>query len=188
MSINLTKSSTISLEKIDSSLKNIHVGLGWDAQDSNGNEIDCDVSVFMIDGNNKIPQDGFFVFYNNLKSADGAVIHQGDNRTGEGDGDDEEVHIDLSNVHPDILQMIFVVTIHEAQTNNQNFGMVKNAYIRILNKDNNKELCKYNLNNEFDDVDSVQIARIYKYENEWHFEALAGGYSGGLGALLEIYN
>jgi tellurium resistance protein TerD len=84
--------------------------------------------------------------------------------------------------------MMFVVTIHEAQTNNQNFGMVKNAYIRILNKGNNQELCKYNLNNEFDDVDSVQIARIYKYDNEWHFEALAGGYSGGLGALLEIYN
>ena len=188
MSINLTKSSTISLEKIEPTLKNLHVGLGWDAEDSNGNEIDCDVSIFMIDQNNKIPQDGFFVFYHNLKSADGALVHQGDNRTGEGDGDDEEVHIDLSSVHPDIVQMMFIVTIHDAAANNQNFGMVKNAFIRITNKDDNNELCRYNLSNEFNEVDSVQIARIYKYDGQWHFEALADGYSGGLGALLEIYN
>ena len=188
MRINLTKSSSISLEKIDPSLQNIHVGLGWDAEDSEGNEIDCDVSLFMIDENNKIPQDGFFIFYNNLKSADGAVVHQGDNRTGEGDGDDEEIHIDLQSVHPDIVQMMFVVTIHDSVANNQNFGMVENAFIRILNKDNNNELCRYNLSNDFNNVDSVQIARIYKYNNQWHFEALADGWNGGLGASVELYN
>lgn len=188
MSINLTKSSSISLDKIAPLLHNVHIGLGWDAEDSSGNDIDCDVSLFMIDENNKIPQDGFFVFYNNLNSADGSVVHQGDNRTGEGDGDDEEIHVDLSLVHPDIVQMMFIVTIHDAETNNQNFGMVENAFIRILNKENNEELCRYNLSNEFNDVDSVQIARLYKYDNHWHFEALADGYSGGLGALLGIYN
>ncbi len=182
MSINLTKSSSISLEKISPSLQNVHVGLGWDA------EIVCDLSLFMIDENNKIPQDGFFVFYNNLNSADRSVVHQGDNRRGESYFDNEEIHIDLLKVHPDIIQMMFIVTIDNAYINNQNFGMVENAFIRILNKENNEELCRYNLSNEFNDVDSVQIARLYKYDNQWNFEAISDGYSGGLTALLGIYN
>lgn len=188
MSINLKKASSINLEKTVPSLKNIHVGLGWDAEDQNGKAIDCDVSLFMIDETNKLPQDGFFVFYNNLKSADGAVVHQGDNRTGEGEGDDEEIHIDLSCVHSDILQMMFVVTIHDAEVNNQNFGLIDNAFIRVVDKDTDKELCRYDLNSEFHDVDSVQIARIYKHEDQWHFGALADGFTGGLEELLKLYN
>jgi len=188
MSINLTKSQSIDLTKKNPSLNNLHIGLGWDANDANGNEIDCDVSVFMLNENNKIPGDGYFVFYNNLTSGDGAIVHQGDNRTGEGDGDDEEVKMDLSKVDSEVLQMIFVVTIHEADSNNQDFSMVKNAFVRILDDANGKELCRYNLTENFTGSDSVQIGRVYNYENEWHFEAMGDGFSGGLGTLLSMYN
>ena len=187
MAINLEKGNSINLEKEIDGLRNIHVGLGWDAEDSNGKEIDCDVSLFMIDENNKIPGEGFFVFYNNLKSSDGAVVHQGDNRTGEGEGDDEVLNIDLSNVSSNILQMIFVVTIHDAEKNNQDFSMVNNAFIRIIDLDSNTELCNYALNDQFSDADSIQIGRIYRYDNSWHFEALEQGFTGGLQTLLGIY-
>jgi len=188
MSINLTKSQSIDLTKKDPSLNNLHIGLGWDATDATGNEIDCDVSVFMINEDNKILGDGYFVFYNNLTSGDGSIVHQGDNRTGEGEGDDEEVKINLSKVNSEVLQMIFVVTIHDADKNNQDFSMVKNAFIRILNDANGEEMCKYNLTESFNGSDSVQIGRVYFYDNLWHFEAMGDGFSGGLGSLLSIYN
>jgi tellurium resistance protein TerD len=188
MSINLVKSQSIDLTKKNPGLNNLHIGLGWDANDLNGNEIDCDVSVFMLNENNKIPGDGYFIFYNNLKSSDGSIIHQGDNRTGEGDGDDEEVKMDLSKVDSGVLQMIFVVTIHEADSNNQDFSMVKNAFVRVLDDANGKELCRYNLTENFTGSDSVQIGRVYNYENAWHFEAMGDGFSGGLGTLLSMYN
>ena len=189
--INLEKKQTISLEKISPSLNSIHVGLGWDAEDSNGNNIDCDVSVFMINENNKIPNEGCFVFYNNLTSTDGSVVHQGDNTTGDGDGDDEEIHIELNKVSSDIIQMIFVVTIHDAEKNNQDFSMVENAFIRIVNKVNNEELLRYDLTNEYQGHDSVQIGRLYFDSVEWHFESLGGddyAFNGGLQTLLNIYN
>lgn len=187
MAIILEKGGTINLNKESQGLRNIHVGLGWDAEDSNGREIDCDVSLFMINENNKIPGEGFFVFYNNLNSSDGAVIHQGDNRTGEGEGDDEVIKINLSNVSSDIIQMIFVVTIHDAEKNNQSFSMVNNAFIRIVDLDAKSELCSYQLNDQFSDADSIQIGRIYRYDNSWHFEALEQGFTGGLQTLLGMY-
>ena len=187
MAIILEKGGTINLNKESEGLRNIHVGLGWDAEDSNGREIDCDVSLFMINENNKIPGEGFFVFYNNLNSSDGAVIHQGDNRTGEGEGDDEVIKINLSNVSSDIIQMIFVVTIHDAEKNNQSFSMVNNAFIRIVDLDAKSELCSYQLNDQFSDADSIQIGRIYRYDNSWHFEALEQGFTGGLQTLLGMY-
>ena len=188
MAINLSKGSSINLEKENPGLTNVHIGLGWDAEDSNGNNIDCDVSVFMIDQNNKIPADRFFVFYNNLTSEDGAVVHQGDNTDGVGDGDDEEIHIDLNKVSNDVLQMMIIVTIHDADKNNQDFSMVENVFVRIVDKNNNTEICRYNLKDTFAQADSVQVGRIYRDGNQWAFEALAQGFSGGLAALLGQYN
>ena len=188
MAINLTKGKTIDLTKGSPELNSVHIGLGWDASDSNGKDIDCDVSVFMLNDQNKIPNDSSFVFYNNLKSGDGSVVHQGDNRTGEGEGDDEEVVIDLNKVSEDCLQMLFVVTIHEADTNAQDFSMVENAFIRVSNNLSGEELCRYELNESFSDSDSVQIGRVYRYDGEWNFEAMGDGFSGGLQTLLDMYN
>ena len=188
MAINLEKGSSINLTKAEPGLSNLHIGLGWDAEDSNGNAIDCDVSVFMINENNKIPGDGYFIFYNNLTSSDGSTVHQGDNTTGEGDGDDEEIKINLQNVDHSVIQMIFVVTIHDADKNNQDFSMVNNAFIRVLDDNSGNELCRYELTSEFPGSDSVEIGRVYRMENDWEFEALGDGYTGGLAALLGVYN
>lgn len=188
MAINLTKGSSINLEKTNPGLQHIHIGLGWDMDESLGIDIDCDASVFMIDENNKIPTDRFFVFFNNLTSEDNAVVHQGDNRTGEGEGDDEVIDINLSSVDYRISQIMFVVTIHEADKNNIDFGNIENAFIRIVDKGNGSELCRYDLKNEFTGFDSVQVGRVYRYDGEWHFEALGDGYTGGLGTLLGVYN
>lgn len=188
MAINLEKSQSIDLTKASPGLNNLLVGLGWDASDSNGKNIDCDVSVFMLDESNKIPSDGFFVFYNNLSSGDGSTKHMGDNTTGEGDGDDEVVEIDLSKVDSSILQMLFIVTIHEADKNEQDFSMVKNAFIRICDTSSGEELCRYNLTESFAGSDSVQIGRVYLYDAQWHFEAMDQGFTGGLASLLGVYN
>jgi tellurium resistance protein TerD len=188
MSINLQKSQSIDLTKKNPELKKIHIGLGWDAEDSKGKGIDCDVSVFLLNENNKIPGDGYFVFYNNLSSTDGSTIHQGDNRTGEGEGDDEIIKMDLSKIHSDVLQVLFVVTIHDADKNNQDFSMVENAFIRILDDESGNELCRYELTESFANADSVQIGRIYYYENKWNFEAMGAGFTGGLSTLLGVYN
>ena len=173
------------MDKIFPGLSNIHIGLGWDSNESYG--IDCDVSVFMINDNFKIPANGFFVFYNNLISQDGSVSHLGDNRSGEGEGDDEVLNINLNSVDNQISQMIFVVTIHKAAEKNLHFGLIDNAFLRIQNRDSGEELCRYSLNCQFPDSDSVQIGRIYRYDGSWHFEAMGDGYSGGLGAVLNVY-
>ena len=188
MGINLEKKQTIDLSKSSPGLNNLHIGLGWDAEDTNGNDIDCDVSVFMVNESNKIPGDGFFVFYNSLTSSDGSTVHQGDNRDGAGDGDDEEIKIDLSKVNPEILQLLFVVTIHDADKLSQDFGMVENAFIRVSNDSTGEEICRYSLTEKFAGSDSVQIGRVYTYDGEWSFEAMGDGFTGGLATLLEMYN
>ena len=188
MGINLEKNTSINLTKAEPGLSNLHIGLGWDAEDSNGNAIDCDVSVFMLDPNAKIPGDGFFVFYNNLTSSDGSTVHQGDNLDGSGDGDDEEVKINLSKVDSGVIELVFVVSIHDAGKLGQDFSMVKNPFIRVLNDSNNEELCRYNLDASFAGCDSVVIGNVYRSGNDWEFGTLEAGYSGGLGGLLEVYN
>ena len=188
MGINLEKNSSINLTKAEPSLRHLHIGLGWDAVDANGNEIDCDVSVFMLNESGKIPGDGFFVFYNNLTSSDNSTVHQGDNRTGEGDGDDEEIKIDLELVDPEVIEMVFVVTIHNAETNGQDFSMVDNPFIRIVNDSNQEELCRYNLDSSFGGCDSVEIGHVYRNGSDWDFGTKENGYSGGLAGLLQVYN
>lgn len=187
MAINLEKKQKFDLTKNTPALKNVFVGLGWDPADGYNEEIDCDVSVFMVDNTFKIPEESFFIFYNNLKSGDGSVIHQGDNRTGEGEGDDECVNISLQNVNNQVEQMIFAVTIDEAKEKGQDFSNLDNSFIRICNNDNGEELCRFTLNKDFGSYDSVQIGRLFRDGDDWGFEAMGEPFQGGLATLVNLY-
>lgn len=185
MGINLQKNESINLTKEVDGLNQIFVGLGWDVNSEQ--TIDCDVSVFMLNANHKIPTEGHFVFFNNLTSECGSVQHQGDNLTGEGEGDDESIFINLSQVDSRVEQLLFVVTIHDAESKGLHFGMLENAFIRVYNQDNNNEVCMYRLEEDFDGYDSVQIGRLYRDGSAWAFEAMSSPFGGGLGALVELY-
>jgi tellurium resistance protein TerD len=165
------------------------IGLGWDTNVSaTGAAFDLDASVFILGDNKKILGDEYFVFYNNLKSPDGAVEHTGDNLTGAGDGDDEQIRVDLSRVDPRTAEICVVVTIHEADNRRQNFGQVRNSFVRIFNSDTNEEILKYELEEDFSIETAVEFGRIYKRNNEWKFEAVGVGMKGGLQDCLNKYN
>ncbi|OOV29812.1 chemical-damaging agent resistance protein C [Flavobacterium sp. LM5] len=183
MAINLEKGQRQSIDA-----PKFTVGLGWDSNSSNtGSSFDVDASVFLVGANGKIPNDNHFVYYNNLKSPDGAVTHTGDNLTGDGDGDDEKIQIDLSIISPEVHEISFVVTIHQADTKRQNFGQIRNSFIRILDQ-TNTELVKYELDEDFSIETAVEFGRIYKRNNEWKFEAVGIGMKGGLQDYLNKYN
>ncbi|HEU4495584.1 MAG TPA: TerD family protein [Flavobacterium sp.] len=165
------------------------IGLGWDTNTSStGASFDLDASVFIMGENKKILSDEHFVFYNNLKSPDGAVEHTGDNLTGDGDGDDEQILVDLSKVDPRTSEICIVVTIHDADERKQNFGQVRNSFVRIIDASNNAELVKYELEEDFSIETAVEFGRIYKRNNEWKFEAVGVGMKGGLQDYLNKYN
>lgn len=183
MAINLEKGQRQSIDA-----PKFTVGLGWDSNSSStGEGFDLDASVFLIGANGKIPNENHFVYYNNLKSPDGSVIHKGDNLTGEGDGDDEKIQIDLSTVSSDVNEISFVVTIHHADTRRQNFGQIRNSFIRIFDQ-TNTELVKYELDEDFSIETAVEFGRLYKRNNEWKFEAVGIGMKGGLQDYLNKYN
>jgi tellurium resistance protein TerD len=164
------------------------VGLGWDTNASNtGEAFDLDVSIFILGNNGKLVNENYFVFYNNLKSPDGAVEHTGDNLTGAGDGDDEKIIVDFSKVAADVAEICFVVTIHQADTKRQNFGQIRNSFIRIVDT-NNTELVKYELDEDFSIETAVEFGRLYKRNDEWKFEAVGAGMKGGLQDFLNKYN
>ena len=188
MGISLSKGGRVNLSKEVPSLTNIGIGLGWDTNISDsGADFDLDASVFMIDNSGKIPQDEYFVFYNNLQSPDGAVIHQGDNRTGEGEGDDESLTIDLNKINPSIQELVFVVTIHEANERGQNFGQVNNAFIRIFDLNTNIEIAKYDLDEDFSAETAIEFGRLYKKDNSWRFKAVGTGYNNGLQGFVDLF-
>jgi tellurium resistance protein TerD len=163
------------------------IGLGWDTNTSStGTGIDLDASVFMLGENDKLVSDGHFVYYNNLKSPDGSVTHSGDNRDGEGDGDDEQIQVDLTKVSPAVTQICVVVTIHEAVERRQNFGQVRNAFIRIVDG-TGTELVKYELDEDFSVEAAVEFGRIYLRNGQWKFEAVGAGMTGGLQDYLDRY-
>ncbi len=181
----------ISLEKgqrVNVSLPKFTVGLGWDANGAVGEKFDLDASVFILGENKKLLADEYFVFYNNLKSPDTSVEHTGDNRDGSGDGDDESIQIDLSKINPLATEICIVVTIDEAAVRKQNFGQVRNAFVRIYNQDNNEEMLKYDLDEDFSIETAVEFGRLYKRGGEWKFEAVGVGLKGGLEDYLNKYN
>lgn len=182
--INLEKGQRVNVE-----LQKFTIGLGWDTNESDtGADCDLDASAFILGENRKILSDEYFVFYNNLKSPDGSVTHTGDNLTGEGDGDDESIRVDLSKINPKAVEICFVVTIHEADERRQNFGQVRNSFIRIYNTETGEEIMKYELEEDFSIETSVEFGRLYKKNGQWKFEAIGVGYKQGLAGYLAKYN
>ena len=188
MPINLQKGQKISLTKDNPKLKNLIVGLGWDTNRfDGGSEFDLDAEVFLIGENGKSPSPEDFVFYGNLKHKSGAVEHLGDNRTGEGEGDDEQIKVDLSKVPSNISRIVFTVTIYEADIRRQNFGQVSNSFIRIVDEDKNQEIVHYDLGEDFSIETAVVVGEIYRHNGDWKFNAVGSGFQGGLAALCGNY-
>jgi tellurium resistance protein TerD len=187
MAVSLTKGGNISLSKTDPTLKNLIVGLGWDARPTDGADFDLDASAFMVKEDGKVRSDNDFIFYNQTKSTCGSIEHTGDNRTGAGDGDDEAVIVLLDKIPADIQRVAFVVTIHEAEARKQNFGQVSKAYVRVVNKDSSSELARYDLSEDASIETAMVFGEIYKHGTEWKFKAVGQGYAGGLAALARQY-
>jgi tellurium resistance protein TerD len=164
------------------------IGLGWDTNSSStGSAFDLDASVFILGENKRLLADEYFVFYNNLKSPDGAIEHTGDDQTGEGDGDNEQIKIDLSKIDSKATEICVVVTIHEAENRRHNFGQVRNSFIRIFDTATNNDLLNYELEEDFSIETAVEFGRIYKRDNTWKFEAVGAGMKGGLQDYLNKY-
>ncbi len=184
MAINLQKG-----QKIDIGLSKMTIGLGWDPNEGTGHDFDLDASAFMIDEGRLIPAETFFVFYGNTDSPDGSLHHTGDDPTGgnSADGDDESIQVDLSKVDPRINEILFVVTIHDAQGRKQNYGQVRNSYIRIVDDSNGQEVAKYELGEDFSIETAVEFGRLYKRNGQWKFEASGIGYKEDLAFFLSKY-
>ncbi len=187
MAISLQKGGNVNLSKEAPGLTKVIIGLGWDPRATDGKEFDLDGSAFLLKADGKVRGDSDFIFYNNLKSTDGSVTHTGDNRSGEGEGDDERLVVDLSQVPADIDRLAVSVTIHEAEQRNQNFGMVSRAYIRCLNADGEKEIARYDLSEDGSVETAMIFGELYRAGSEWKFRAVGQGYKGGLGPLARSY-
>ena len=188
MPINLSKGQKVDLTKTNPGLKNILVGLGWDInQFDSGSDFDLDASAFLLGENGKATGDVDFVFYSNLEHPSGAVTHMGDNRTGAGEGDDEQIKVDLSQVPANIFRIAFTVTIYDAEARRQNFGQVSNAFIRLVNADTDEELIRYDLGEDFSIETAMVVGELYRHNGEWKFNAIGSGYQGGLAALCANY-
>ncbi len=188
MPINLSKGQKVDLTKGNPSLKKIMVGLGWDvnAFDS-GADFDLDAAAFMVGANGRCPTEKEFVFYGNLTHASGAVKHMGDNLTGSGDGDDEQILVDLDKIPANVEKVAFTVTIYDAESRRQNFGQVSNAFIRIVDEVSGAELIRYDLGEDFSIETAVVVGELYRHNNEWKFNAIGSGFQGGLAALCGHY-
>jgi len=188
MPISLSKGQKVSLSKSAPGLSKVVVGLGWDVnQFDTGGEFDLDSAAFLLTDSGKVQKSEDFVFYGNLNHNSGAVTHLGDNLTGAGDGDDEQIKLDLSKVPESVTKIAFTVTIFEADERRQNFGQVNNAFIRIYNEDNGEELLRYDLGEDFSIETAVVFGELYKNNSEWKFNAIGSGYQGGLAALCANY-
>lgn len=187
MAISLQKGGNVNLSKEAPGLKKVVIGLGWDPRATDGAGFDLDGSAFLLKADGKVRGDSDFIFYNNLKSADGSVVHAGDNLTGGGDGDDEKITIDLAAVPAEIDKVSFCVTIHEADQRKQNFGMVAQAYIRCLNADSNAELARYDLSEDGSTETAMIFGELYRNGADWKFRAIGQGYKGGLGPLARSF-
>ena len=188
MAINLSKGQKVDLTKTNPGLKKVIVGLGWDTNKYDGSaDFDLDASAFLLNDSSKTNTQEDFIFYGNLKHASGAVEHTGDNRTGAGDGDDEQIIVDLSLVPANISKIAFTVTIYEADKRRQNFGQVSNAYIHILDTNTDEEIIRYDLGEDFSIETALVVGEIYRHNGEWKFNAVGSGFQGGLAALCHNY-
>ena len=188
MAVSLAKGQKVDLTKTNPGLKDIMVGLGWDTNKyDGGKDFDLDASVFMLGANGKVRSDADFVFYGNLKHDSGSVEHMGDNLTGAGEGDDEQIKIALDKVPADVEKIDFTVTIYEAEQRKQNFGQVENAFIRVVNAATGEELIRYDLGEDFSVETAVVVGELYRNKGEWKFNAIGSGFEGGLASLGRNY-
>lgn len=188
MGVNLTKGQKVSLTKNNPGLKKLVVGLGWDVNSfDTGGDFDLDAAAFLLTDNGKVSRQEDFVFFGNLKDPSGSVEHLGDNLTGAGDGDDEQIKISLATVPANISRVVFTVTIYDAETRRQNFGQVNNAFIRIYNEESGEEMLRYDLGEDFSIETAAVFGELYKNNGEWKFNAIGSGYQGGLAALCANY-
>ena len=188
MPINLSKGQKVSLSKEAPGMTHVLVGLGWDTNRyDGGNDFDLDASVFLTGVSGKCESDKDFIFYGNKEHPSGAVKHMGDNRTGDGEGDDEQIFVDLSAVPANIDKIAVTITIYDADKRRQNFGQVSNAYCRIVNDETGEEIIRYDLGEDFSIETAMVVGELYRNNGEWKFNAIGSGYQGGLGALCEHY-
>jgi len=187
MAISLTKGGNVNLSKEAPSLTQMAVGLGWNPRATDGQAFDLDAVAFLVNEAGKVRADQDFIFFNNLKSSDGSVEHTGDNRTGEGEGDDELIKVDLTKVPTDVNKVVFTAVIYEGQARNQNFGQVSNAYIRIVNSQGGSEVARYDLSEDSSTETAMIFGELYRHNGEWKFRAVGQGFAGGLGPLAASY-
>jgi tellurium resistance protein TerD len=187
MAITLQKGGNVNLSKEAPGLTKMTVGLGWDVRATDGNAYDLDGVVFLLNTGGKVRSDADFIFYNNLRSADGSVAHSGDNRTGAGEGDDETVTIDLARVPADVDRIAVAVTIHDAEARRQNFGQVQHAFVRCVNAANNSEIARYDLSEDSSTETAMIFGEVYRSAGDWKFRAVGQGFKGGLGPLAKNY-
>ncbi|MGH9157363.1 MAG: TerD family protein [Acidimicrobiales bacterium] len=187
MGVSLSKGGNVSLSKAEPGLRKILIGLGWDARATDGADFDLDASLFMLKPDGRVRSDSDFIFYNNLRSADGSVEHTGDNLTGEGEGDDEAIKVDLGKVPADVDKLSVSVTIHDAAARGQSFGQVSNAFIRVVNDERGNEIVRYDLSEDASTETAMVFGEVYRSGSEWKFRAVGQGYAGGLGPLAQSY-
>lgn len=187
MAINLSKGGNVNLSKEAPGLKLLTIGLGWNARATDGAAFDLDASVFLLTPADKTRSAADFIFYNNLKSADGSVTHNGDNRVGDAAGDDETISIDLSKLPADVEKLAFCVTIHEGETRKQNFGAVSKAYVRAVNAEGGTEIARYDLSEDSSTETAMIFGELYRNGADWKFKAVGQGFKGGLGPLAASY-
>ena len=187
MAVSLKKGGNVSLSKEAPGVEKIMVGLGWDERATDGADFDLDASCFMLNSLGKVRNDQDFIFYNNLLSNDGAVQHTGDNRTGDSEGDDEVINVDLAKIAPNVERLAFTVTIYEADERRQNFGQVSNAYIRIVDLKSGKEIARFDLSEDACTNTAMIFGELYRRDGEWRFRAVGQGFDGGLGPLAKSY-
>jgi tellurium resistance protein TerD len=187
MSVSLAKGGNVSLSKEEPGLTHILIGLGWDTRTTDGTDFDLDASAFLLAAGDKVRGDSDFIFYNNLRSADGSVEHTGDNRTGEGDGDDEALKVELGKVPADVQKIAVSVTIHDGEARRQSFGMVSNAFIRVVNDATGREIARYDLSEDASTETAMIFGEVYRHNGEWKFRAVGQGFKGGLAPMARNY-
>jgi len=187
MSVSLSKGGNVSLSKEAPGLTAVNVGLGWDARTTSGTDFDLDASALLVNSTGKILSDQYFVFFNNLTSPDGSVEHTGDNLTGEGEGDDEMIKVNLAAVPAEVDKIVFAVSIYDAETRSQSFGQVRNAFIRVVNQAGGAEIARYDLSEDASTETAMIFGEVYRNGPEWKFRAVGQGYSTGLAGIARDY-
>lgn len=187
MGVSLVKGGNVSLTKEAPGLTNVLVGLGWDVRTTTGADYDLDASAILLNTNGKVISDSHFVFFNNLVSPDGTVEHTGDNLTGEGEGDDEIIKVNLAGMAAEVAKVVFPVSIYEADTRSQNFGQINNAYIRVINAADDREITRFDLSEDASTETAMVFGELYRHGADWKFRAVGQGYASGLGGIARDY-